>query len=323
MIDFTVAICTYNGALKIPAVLDHLRLQKQTENFTWEILIVDNNSQDYTAAIADQYQKQWRQPQPLRYCFESKQGLAYARRRAIKEARGEWIAFLDDDNWTSNNWLNVAYNFAQTSPNVGAFGGKILADYEIDPPSNFQEIACFLGIIDRGDQPFRYDLLDRWLFPAGAGIVIRREAWRSCVPENFMLTGVSSTSMVAKGEDIETLSYIRQGGWEVWHVPTLIIYHHIPKNRLSKDYLIKLFQGIGLSRYSTRKIRLSGWKDPIFFLLYAVSDCCKLVIHWLKHGSTLHHDLVARCQLELLFFSLISPIYYWQKKIKFKLMLDA
>ena len=318
MIAFTVAICTYNGALKIPAVLDHLRLQKQRQNFDWEILIVDNNSQDHTAAVAQRYQQQWKQPQPLRYSFEPKQGLAYARRRAVKVARGEWIAFLDDDNWPCDTSLSVAYDFAQTSPSLGAFGGKILADYEVEPPSNFQEIACFLGIIDRGDQPFRYDLLDRWLFPAGAGVVIRREAWIRCVPENFMLTGVSSTSMLAKGEDIETLSYIRKGGWQVWHVPTLIIYHHIPKNRLSKNYLIRLFRGIGLSRYSTRKIRLSRWKYPLFFLLYILSDCYKLIIYWLRHGLTLHNNLVARCQLELLLFSLISPIYHWQKEIKTK-----
>ena len=323
MIDFTIAICTFNGARRIPKVLDHLCIQKQKHNINWEVLIIDNNSQDHTVAIAAQYQQHWAQPYPLRYCFEPRQGLAYARRLAVKEARGEWIGFLDDDNWPSSDWLEVASDFIHTSSRIGAFGGKILADYEIDPPSRFQEIACFLGIIDRGDHPFRYDLLDRWLFPAGAGIIIRREAWINCVPENFMLTGVSSTSMLAKGEDIETLSYIRQGGWEVWHVPTLVIYHHISKNRLSKDYLIKLFQGVGLSRYITRKIRLSGWQDPVFFLLYAMSDCCKLVIHWLRHFSTLHHDLVARCQLELLLFSLISPIYHWQKKIQSKLMLDV
>ena len=101
MIDFTIAICTYNGAQRIPRVLEHLCRQKQTHNINWEILIIDNNSQDNTAAIRRTIPTTMEATTALRYCFEPKQGLAYARRLAIKEARGEWIGFLDDDNWPS------------------------------------------------------------------------------------------------------------------------------------------------------------------------------------------------------------------------------
>ncbi|MGB5969814.1 MAG: glycosyltransferase, partial [Spirulinaceae cyanobacterium] len=47
-VDFTVAIPTYNGATRLPQVLDKLKLQTGIEQLNWEILVVDNNSSDST-----------------------------------------------------------------------------------------------------------------------------------------------------------------------------------------------------------------------------------------------------------------------------------
>jgi glycosyltransferase involved in cell wall biosynthesis len=47
----------------------------------------------------------------LRYIFEAQQGLAFARRRAIQEAKGSIIGFLDDDNLPDDNWIAAAYEF--------------------------------------------------------------------------------------------------------------------------------------------------------------------------------------------------------------------
>jgi glycosyltransferase involved in cell wall biosynthesis len=98
MVDFTVAICTYNGEKRLPDVLERLRSQVDTDSITWEILVIDNNSTDKTAKVVGDYQVRWSQPYPLKYCFEAKQGLAFARRCAIREATSDLIGFLDDDN---------------------------------------------------------------------------------------------------------------------------------------------------------------------------------------------------------------------------------
>jgi glycosyltransferase involved in cell wall biosynthesis len=107
MVDFTVVIPTYNGEKRLPQLLERLReagrshsvkSQTNTEQFSWEILVVDNNSKDNTAKVVQEYQANWPDTYPLRYSFEAEQGAAFARQRAIKEARGELIGFLDDDN---------------------------------------------------------------------------------------------------------------------------------------------------------------------------------------------------------------------------------
>lgn len=59
MLDFTVAIPTYNGANRLPLVLEKLRSQINTENISWEVIIVDNNSSDNTSKIVQDYQSRF------------------------------------------------------------------------------------------------------------------------------------------------------------------------------------------------------------------------------------------------------------------------
>ncbi|MBE9126163.1 MULTISPECIES: glycosyltransferase [unclassified Coleofasciculus] len=86
MVEFTVAICTYNGENLLPAVLDSLRSQIGHEEINWEIIVLDNNSCDNTANVVTDYQDTWKEAYPIRYYRETQQGLAFARRCAIKYA---------------------------------------------------------------------------------------------------------------------------------------------------------------------------------------------------------------------------------------------
>ncbi|MCF3608255.1 glycosyltransferase [Planktothrix agardhii 1033] len=71
MIDFTVVIPTYNGASRVLDVLEKLRLQTGTENITWEIIVVDNNSNDQTADVVQNMIISWQEIFPLKYVFEA------------------------------------------------------------------------------------------------------------------------------------------------------------------------------------------------------------------------------------------------------------
>ncbi|BDI17360.1 hypothetical protein ANSO36C_31620 [Nostoc cf. commune SO-36] len=87
-LDITVAIPTYNGESRLPELLERLQNQVNTENLSWEIIVIDNNSTDKTAKVVQTYQNNWRCPYPLKYCFEAQQGAAYARKTAVAEAKG-------------------------------------------------------------------------------------------------------------------------------------------------------------------------------------------------------------------------------------------
>lgn len=318
VVDLTVAIPTYNGERRLPEVLDRLRIScndalpasAHAENFTWEVIVVDNNSTDDTAKVVQCYQANWSKQYPLKYCFEPKQGAAFARKRAFEEARGTLVGFLDDDNIPAPDWVVAAYTFAQEHPAAGAYGSQIHGVFEVTPPENFHRLAPFLAITDRGSKPLRYEPQKKVL-PPSAGLVVRKQAWLDSVPTQLVLTGRTPNSMVTS-EDLEMLSYIQAKGWEIWYNPTMQIDHKIPHWRLEREYLIPFFRGIGLSRYVTRMLSVQPWQRPIANLAYMTNDLRKITFHLLKHGVGVRSDLIAACEMELFVSSLVSPFYLWK-----------
>jgi glycosyltransferase involved in cell wall biosynthesis len=328
VVDLTVAIPTYNGARRLPEVLDRLQLACQdaacvtpdsgqtpqtnhSQTFSWEVLVVDNNSTDDTAQVVQSYQANWPQSCPLRYCFEPQQGAAFARRRAFQEANGVLVGFLDDDNIPAPNWVVAAYAFAQEHPAAGAYGSRSHGDFEVTPPENFHRLAPFLAITERGSQPQRYEPQNKVL-PPSAGLVVRKQAWLESVPLQLVLTGRTPESMLT-GEDLEMLAHIQAKGWEIWYNPAMQIDHKIPHWRLKREYLIPFFRGIGLSRYVTRMLSVKPWQRPLATLAYLANDLRKMAFHLLKYGFRVRSDLIAACEMQLFVSSFISPFYLWSR----------
>ncbi len=305
MVDFTVAIPTYNGASRLPEVLEKLRSQVGIDTLTWEVIVIDNNSKDETASVVQAHQADF--PCPLRYCLERQQGAAFARKRAIQESSSELIGFLDDDNLPTDRWVAAAYAFAQAHPRAGAFGSQIHGDFEVELPSDLRRIVPFLAITERGQLPLRYDPHQR-LLPPSAGLVVRRQAWTTSVPHYTILGGRVEGNMLT-GEDLEAISHIQRNGWEVWYNPAMELAHKIPRWRLEREYLLPFFRGIGLSRYVTRMLGIQPWKRPFMSVAYAANDLRKITIHLAKHRTQVRTDLAAACELELFVNSLFSPIF--------------
>ncbi|NDJ16696.1 hormogonium polysaccharide biosynthesis glycosyltransferase HpsE [Myxacorys almedinensis] len=308
-LDFTVAIRSYNSADKLLAILEQLRLQSHVESICWEIVIVDNNSTDNTAEIVKQYQSDWHQPWELRYIFEPKQGAAIARRRAIEEAKGTLIGFLDDDNIPTLTWVAAAYTFGQQHPKAGAYGSRILPQYEVEPPQNFDRIAHYLPTMERKDS-FRYDSHKRGL-PVGAGLVIRRQVWLDQVSPHQIVQGPVGNGFALKGEETEALSHIKLANWEIWYAPDMTIVHQIPRWRLERSYLLNFFRTIGLSQHRFRMLRFQPWQRPIAFPLLLVNDLRKISLYFLKHRTILSTDLVTACEMQFFLGRLFSPFYIW------------
>ncbi len=313
MIDITVAICTYNGQNRIPLVLKHLRSQVNTESIQWEILVVNNNSTDSTEAIVRQHQADWPDAYPLRYCVEPKQGLVFARQRAVQDGNGRLIAFLDDDNFPAPNWVAAAVEFSQSHPRAAAYGSQIHPLYEVEPPPNFDRIAIFLAIREV-KKTFSYtndpQHAPKRFFPPGAGLVVRKDVWLAHVPEAPVMIGRVNQSLIG-GEDTEALTHIKQANWEIWHNPNMQIQHQIPQSRLTRDYLAKLLHDNGLGRHPLRMIGVPLWQRPAWTLAYLANDFRKLILYYIKHYRDLPEDTVAWSEMQVFVGSLKSPFFYW------------
>lgn len=300
--DLSVVICTYNGEARIGKVLDRVRSQLHTHSIAWEVLVIDNNSRDDTKRVISTYPE-------VRYFFEVEQGTAFARSKGVREAKGQWIAFLDDDTLPDENWITQAHQFAQAHPEIGAFGGQIHAEYEVEPPAEVRKVAPYLAIVERGSKPHQYDRV----LPPGAGLVVQRQAWLSAVPEKLVLVGRTTAAMLAS-DDIEAILHIQNSGREIWYNPEMHLYHQIPPWRTERSYLLKLIKGIGLVRHHIRMTRWKAWQRPILALVYFANDLRKLIAHWVKFRNSQRLEVV--CEQQLLVSSLVSPFYLRRLKQK-------
>lgn len=311
-LQFTVAIRAYNAATRLPQILWRLHQQVGVSRVRWEILIIDNRSGDGTSQLIHQWQREWTGAAELCYCWEERQGAVFARQRAVQEARGEWIGFLDDDNLPSQDWVLQALRFGRAHPRAVAIGSRIEGMFEVSPPPRFGRIAHFFPVIERDVEIcFNHGIYGRKrVFPPGAGLVVRRQAWLEGVPEELRLRGPVARSLSAKGEDLEALGHLQRAGWEVWFNPLMRIQHWIPAYRLERQYLQAFFRGIGLGRYPTRMAGYApsqhGWRS----LFYAVNDLRKWLWYSLRYGYRLSWDRVAAAEGELLWATLWSPLYH-------------
>ncbi len=126
--QITVIICTYNRSQSLRKTLGSIVAEDLPQSVGWEIVVVDNNSSDETRQVVEELR--CRYPQRIRYVFEPKQGVSNARNTGIREARGEILAFIDDDETADTAWLQNLTANLHSGEWAGA-GGRVV------PPLNF------------------------------------------------------------------------------------------------------------------------------------------------------------------------------------------
>lgn len=305
--DLTVAIPTYNGERRLPKLLERLRSQTEVECINWEIIIIDNNSSDGTAKVVADQQANWPLAYPLKYYFEAEQGAAFARQRAVREAKGSLICFIDDDNLPDSRWLAAAYSFGQEHPKAGAYSGQIHGEFEVEPPANFKKIQAFLAIREHGSEAHLFDP-EKLRLPPGAALVVRKQAWCESVPSRPRLSGKLPGVMV-QGDDYEPLLYIHKAGWEIWYNPVMHTYHQIPHWRLERDYLLSISRGCGLSTCSLLMINAKSWQKPLIMVRTILGNLRRISLHIIEYGWQINSDLIAACEREFFLGSMMSPFH--------------
>ena len=250
--DLTLLVCTHNRTRLLERSLRNLTEQRVGPSVRWEVLVVDNGSPDGTRDVVANVGSEGRLP-GLRYVFEPRLGVSHARRRGILVARGELIAFVDDDCLPEPNWIEEVLRFAALHPEAGAFGGRNQILWETPPPWLAELYGESLGRQELGDQALRMPVT-AWRMPVGAGLVVRREAvWASGWLERGVLRGRHPRSLGC-GEDTEIALYIRHAGWDVWYAPALRLRHVIPRHRTTLAHLRGIHRGFGRAEVYLRAL---------------------------------------------------------------------
>ncbi|MFA4932977.1 MAG: glycosyltransferase [Candidatus Omnitrophota bacterium] len=227
----SVIIGTYNRCRIITDTLQSL--SSQEGNIATEIIIVDNNSRDETKKVIMSFEKKFKGR--LKYVFEKRQGLSFARNTGVNQSRGEIIAFTDDDVILSPQWLlHIKNGFINHK--CCALGGKILPVWEKTPPYWLtKELWYQLALLDLGDEC-------RWMKESNTGLFGANLAVKKRIFEegfNFDTSlGVCGKKKLL-GEDIQLFFWLLDNNKKIIYDPKILVWHKISKERLTPQYFMK------------------------------------------------------------------------------------
>jgi glycosyltransferase involved in cell wall biosynthesis len=259
--DITVILCTFNRSASLKAALDSLVRQILPSSVRWELLVIDNNSTDATRAVIEDYG--FRHPGLVRYVFEARQGKSNALNRGIQEAKGDVLAFVDDDVTADPDWLKNLVVPLRDSTWAGV-GGRIVPPVNFSPPrwlalEGPYSLAGVLALYDKGSEGI--ELREP---PFGTNM-----AFRKCVFDKHGLfhpdIGPRPGSEI-RGEDTEFGRRVLAAGERLWYAPGAVIHHPVPGSRLRKDYFLRFLYDQGRAAIREGGFSAHVWGIPRLYL---------------------------------------------------------
>lgn len=224
----TVAIATFNRCRLLEETLASLARLPQPHG-GWEILVINNNSQDETEAALLRWQKSIPVLKPL---LEPLQGLSHARNLAISEARGEILVFLDDDVLLNERWLPEMLKPFTEHEDVWCVGGAVQNVFPDGIPKWMepQWLRPYCPVSVAGPLP-------HGSYPMGANMAFRSQVFAKIGGFNPAL-GRKGKAQLA-GEESELIDRLRRLGKKVWFVPEAQIIHQLPGTRMNLAYALR------------------------------------------------------------------------------------
>ncbi len=252
----SVIICTHNPhSGRFQRVLNALAAQTLARNL-WELLIVDNLSKP---PVKDRLTLPDGLPAP-KIVSEPELGLTPARLAGIAAAVSPVLVFVDDDNVLSADYLEEALKLMDDEQTVGAAGGIVEPEYEVQPAMWAAPYLNLLGIRNFGERPIRalvYNQVGPWE-PIGAGMVIRKEVadhYRTIATDPLRLSLDRRGSGLGSCGDTDMARCAPELGYYMAYQPQLKMTHLIPSFRLKYGYFFRLCRSLKRSGILLDRIR--------------------------------------------------------------------
>ncbi len=273
--DITVIICTHNPRPDYLQRCLEALVEQSFPKHQWELLVVDNRSDE---PLAGRFDLSWHPC--ARLIREETLGLTPARLRGIREAAGELLVFVDDDNVLDPDFLEGAVRVSGEKPFLGSWSGQCRPAFEQPPPEWTRRY--WGNLVIREFDADVWSNLPRLSqsTPCGAGLCLRREVAQRYLflhqsgKRSFQLdrTGESMIS----GGDNDLAACACDIGLGVGLIAALKLTHLIPPERLTEDYLARLIEGIYFSAVVLAHLRDSvmdlasyavRWHEPLRAML--------------------------------------------------------
>jgi glucosyl-dolichyl phosphate glucuronosyltransferase len=287
-LDVTIVVCTRNRAAFLARMLHSMMALKLPNQLRWEVLIVDNASEDDTAEVIASYAAVL----PVVSVREPRMGLSNARNTGVRHARGRYIVWTDDDVRLHENWLFSYVQAFQAFSDAAVFGGSAIPVLEEPTPAWFSgsqsELRALLAHRDPSSFPLRLSVDGE--LPFGLNFAIRAREQR-CHPYDPML-GVAPGRRRG-GEERQVIREILASGAQGYWVPEAQVFHIIPASRQTPQYIKTYYKAqgaadtiakeLGGNTYGTRALLGSIKRAARHYLLYHVRKLDPDPSPWVRH----------------------------------------
>jgi glucosyl-dolichyl phosphate glucuronosyltransferase len=260
----SIVICTYNRSQILRGCLDSLSSQTM-DSALFEVIIVDNNSSDDTREVVEKYCAEYPH---FNYVLETNIGLSRARNTGFRNAKSDWILYLDDDVKVLPNLTESALN---TIENHGfeCFGGIIYTYYLKERPRWIK--PDFLS---------NQYLLEK--YPSPSIVTSEREIWgcllvfRKDLLEKF---GGFNPNLGMNGnkmgyfEETDMILNFKEAGYRIGIDPNMKLQHLIPNFKLQLNWHLKegYVGGRDMQRYWKNYVPNDYWGGFIYILTRPLS----------------------------------------------------
>ena len=248
--NISIIIPTYNRSFHISKTIDSF-INQNYKLGIFEIIIIDNNSNDNTQSVIEAYIKENKSNIHITYLSELRQGVHYARNTAVKSAKFELLYFTDDDMLADENLLSEIIKPFLFDKMVATTTGKVLPVWEKTPPNWILKHFSnqYLSLLDTPDE---FLITKKISFLYSCHQAIKKEVLIECegynpeyVKDRYL--GDGETGLNNK---------VKNRGYKFGFNASSIIYHLIPANRTTQKYINRRFSN-GAAAHCYAEFRLT------------------------------------------------------------------
>ena len=239
-IVISAIICTHNRAKYLRKAIQSLRDQTLDPK-QYEIIIVDNGSTDNTKHIVlDEFAGVTN----LSYVYEPVLGLSQARNTGWKNARGKYVAYLDDDAIADSQWIEkILLTFNSVQPTPGALGGKVEPIWEAPRPGWVPDsMLVAFTIVDWSKSP---TVLNEKQCLPGANVAFPKDVIKEA--GGFQVELGRKGNKLLSMEEVLLRRKLEAKGYRCYYHPEIVVWHHIPALRITRSWFIRRWYWQGVS----------------------------------------------------------------------------
>ncbi|MBI4003272.1 MAG: glycosyltransferase family 2 protein [Nitrospira defluvii] len=237
----TVMISTLNRASILARTLEaYCGLQRPEGG--WELIIIDNGSQDHTRQVIESFRDQL----PIVSLHESQPGKNVALNHGLCHVKGHLVVFTDDDVFPRTDWLVQYERLAWDHREYDLFGGVTLPRWEVPPPDWILDWVP-LGPTFTLSPP---TLTDGPSVPAntfGTNYAVRAHLFQAGCRFDVQI-GPCGTNY-AMGSETQLIQTLYRNGHRIWHSSDLVVEHWVEADKLNREWILKRAQRFGRGQY--------------------------------------------------------------------------